>query len=372
MHFPKLSLTYLSFKLAVPLAAALAVSSCAFKHKKYENPITAQTQQPDKILYDKAIHDLEKGRYEIARITLNTLMNTYESSEFMAKAKLAVADAWYREGGARGRAQAEADYKDFILFYPTMQEAAESQDKLCQIHYKQMDKPDRDPNELLRAEQECRRVLTEFPNSKFAPEAEQILRNIQEVLADGEVRVGTFYYSRGSFASAANRLGGAVDQYPLFSHADEALWLEANSYTRLGPRFRQQAGDTYARLVRDYPLSEHAGEAKSRLKSLEMPIPAADPAAEARMRFEKENQTHPGMFSRVTGFIRQNPDTGMAAKSGAPQMNPPKQNIPVTVPVPASQAGFQGDVTVAPITDPSALENNPDARQQPQPAKPKP
>jgi len=63
----------------------------------------------------------------------------------------------------------------------------------------------------------------------------------------------------------------------------------------------------------------------------------------------------------------------MAAKSGTPQMNPPKQSIPVTVPVPSSQAGFQGDVTVAPATDPSALENNPDARQQPpQPAKPKP
>jgi outer membrane protein assembly factor BamD len=363
MHFPKLSIT---------IAAALAVSSCAFKHKKYENPITAQTQQPDKILYDKAIRDLEKGRYEIARITLNTLMNTYESSEYMAKAKLAVADAWYREGGARGRAQAEADYKDFILFYPTMQEAAESQEKLCQIHYKQMDKPDRDPNESLRAEQECRQVLTQFPNSKFAPEAEQILRNVQEILADSEMRVGDFYHQRGSFASAANRLGGAVDQYPLYSRADEALWLEGDSYTRLGPRFRQQAGDTYTRLVRDYPLSDRADQAKSRLKTLEMPIPAADPAAEARMRFEKENQTHPGMFHRLTGFIRQNPDTGMAAKSGAPQMNPPKQSIPVTVPVPGSQAGFQGDVTVTPVADPSALENNPDARQQPQPAKPKP
>jgi len=369
MHVLKSSL---NLKLAALLAASLAVSSCAFKHKKYENPITAQTQQPDKILYDKGIHDLEKGRYEIARITLNTLMNTYESSEYMAKAKLAVADAWYREGGARGRAQAEADYKDFILFYPTMPEAAESQDKLCKIHYQQMDKPDRDPNEALRAEQECRAVLTQFPNSKFAPEAEQTLRNIQEDLAESEVKVGSFYYSRGSFASAANRLGGAVDQYPLYSRAGEALWLEGNSYTRLGPRFRQQAGDTYTRLVRDYPLSEYADQAKARLKALEMPVPAADPAAEARMRFEKENQTHPGMFHRLTGFLRQSPETGMAAKSGTPQMNPPKQTIPVTVPIPGSQAGFQGDVTVIPVADPTALENNPDARQQPQPAKPKP
>src|ERR1700730_19449090 len=99
MHLSKFYL-----KLAAPLAVALAVSSCAYKHKKYENPITAQTQQPDKILFDKAIKDLEKGRYEIARITLNTLNNTYESSEYLAKAKLATADAWYREGGARRRA----------------------------------------------------------------------------------------------------------------------------------------------------------------------------------------------------------------------------------------------------------------------------
>jgi outer membrane protein assembly factor BamD len=370
MSFSKSSL---NVKLAALVAAALAVSSCAFKHKKYENPITAQTQQPDKILFDKAIRDLEKGRYEIARITLNTLINTYESSEYLAKAKLATADAWYREGGARGRAQAEAEYKDFILFYPTMPEAAESQEKLCMIHYQQIDKPDRDSNQGLRAEQECRQLLVQFPNSKFAPEVEQLLRNIQEVLAENEMGVGDFYHRRGAFASAANRLGGVVDQYPLYSRADEALWEEGDSYTRLGPRFRQQAGDAYARLVRDYPLSEFADQAKARLKTLEMPVPAPDPAAEARMRFEKENRTHPGMFRRLTGFVRQNPDTSAAAKSGTPQMNPPKQSIPVTVPVPGSQAGFQGDVTVAPVTDPSALENNPDARQQPpQPAKPKP
>ena len=367
MHLSKSSL-----KLVMPVLAAVAVSSCAFKHKKYENPITAQTQQPDKILFDKAIKDLEKGHYEIARITLNTLINTYESSEYLAKAKLAIADAWYREGGARGRAQAEAEYKDFILFYPTMPEAAESQEKLCKIHYNQMEKPDRDPNESLRAEQECRQVLTQFPNSKFAPEVEQLLRDVQEVLADSEMRVGDFYHRRGSFASAANRLGGVVDQYPLYSRADEALWLEGDSYTRLGPRFRQQAGDTYTRLVRDYPLSDYAEQAKSRLKTLELPVPTADPAAEARMRFEKENRKSPGMFHRLTGFMRQSPDTGAAAKSGVPQMNPPKQSIPVTVPIPGSQAGFQGDVTIAPVTNPAALENNPDARQQPQPASPKP
>src|ERR1700686_1143407 len=144
------------FAIIVTIAALL--SSCGFKRHKYENPITKNTKQPDKVLFDKAVNDIEHGRYEIARITLNTLINTYDQSEFLAKAKLAIADSWYREGGAHGLAQAEAEYKDFELFYPTMPEASESQMKICEIHYKQMDKPDRDLNQALRAEDECRQL----------------------------------------------------------------------------------------------------------------------------------------------------------------------------------------------------------------------
>src|SRR6202790_3374521 len=162
---------------ALLTGAALVVSSCGFKRKTYENPITKDTQQPDKVLFDKAVRDIERGRFEVARLTLNTLINTYDTSEFLAKAKLAIADSWYREGGTSGLAQAEAEYKDFILFYPTMEEAAESQQKICEIHYKQMEKADRDQNQALRAEDECRTLITQFPNSKFVPETQQLLRN---------------------------------------------------------------------------------------------------------------------------------------------------------------------------------------------------
>ena len=284
----------------VLVALALTVVSCGFRRKKYENPITKDTQQPDKVLFDKSIRDIERGRYEVARLTLNTLINTYDTSEYLAKAKLAIADSWYREGGAHGLGQAEAEYKDFILFYPTMEEAAESQEKICMIHYRQMLKPDRDQNDALRAEQECRTVLTQFPNSKFAPEAQQRLREVQEVLADAEMRVGDQYHHKGSWASASNRLEGLVDQYPLYSQADEALWEAGDSYGHLGARFRNKAGDMYTRLVRDYPLSKYADEAKKKLKDMEREIPEADPKAAARMKYERENYKAPGMLSRST------------------------------------------------------------------------
>src|SRR5437016_9352794 len=184
--------------ILLAVATSLLNTSC-FRKKKYENPITKDTLQPDKVLFDKAVADIERSRFEVARLTLNTMMNTYDTSEYMAKAKLAIADSWYREGGGHGLAQAEAEYKDFILFYPNMEEAAEAQQKVCDIHYKQMEKADRDPKHAMRADDECRLLLTQFPNSKFAPQAQQLLRNIQEVLAQHETAAGFYYYHKGSY-----------------------------------------------------------------------------------------------------------------------------------------------------------------------------
>src|SRR5579872_2786297 len=169
----------------VLLATVVLLNSCGLRRHKYDNPITKDTQQPDKVLFDAAIGDIEHSRFERARLTLQTLMNTYDTSEYLAKAKLAVADSWYQEGGAHGFAQAEAEYKDFILFYPAMEEAAEAQEKICKMQFNQMEKADRDPAHALRAEDECRQLLVQFPNSKFVPEVQQLLRNIQEAAAEG-------------------------------------------------------------------------------------------------------------------------------------------------------------------------------------------
>lgn len=356
--------------IALVLVMGLALTfGC--RRRKYENPITKDTLQPDKVLFDKAVNDIEKGRYEIARLTLNTLINTYDTSEFLAKAKLAIADTWFREGGSHGLAQAEAEYKDFILFYPTLEEAAEAQDKVCNIHFRQMEKADRDPLHAMRAEDECRQLLVQFPNSKFAPIAQQRLREIQEAISDHEFRVGGFYHHKGSFVPAANRLETLVNQYPLFSKSDEALWLVADSYSRLGPRFQDRSVLALSRIVKDYPLSGRAEDAKAKLTSLEKPIPEPDPVALARMKYEAENIDKGGMMSHFWGIFGKSPDVRAAAKSGAPAMTSLKPTVPVSVPAPADTAapGAAGaanaDVTVSTVTDTSALDSKPDARQNP-------
>jgi outer membrane protein assembly factor BamD len=340
----------------------LLASGCAHK---YDNPITKDTQQPDKVLFDTSVDDIEHGRYERARLTLQTMMNTYDTSEFLAKAKLAVADSWKREGGAHGMAQAEAEYKDFILFYPNMEESAEAQFKICDMQYLQMDKSDRDSVHARLGEAECKDVLQKWPNSKYATNAADMLRKIQEDLAEKEMKVAEYYAKKGGngYASSANRANNLVDTYPLYSQADEALWLAADDYNQMGDKYENQQASMYTRIVRDYPLSIHAEDAKAQLRAMGRPVPDADAVQVARMKFELENRTKRPLMSKLLGPFSDRPDTSLAAKSGPPQMESLKPTIPANVPDTARGGATSTESTVT-IGTPGRdiLDKAPDAR----------
>jgi outer membrane protein assembly factor BamD len=361
---------------AVGAALAAMVIAPACRKKVYINPIAKDTQQPDKVLFDTSIGDIQHGRYERARLTLQTLMNTYDTSEYLAKAKLAVADSWFREGGAHGLAQAEAEYKDFILFYPQMEESAEAQAKVCQMQYDQIDKADRDNLHARRALDECRTLLAQYPNSKFAPAVQQYLRNTEEVLADGENKVGTFYLGKGSFPAATNRFQGLADQYPLYSRSAEALWDLAEGYHHMGDNFENQEAAAYAKIVQEYPLSAHVADAKAKLTAMHRPVPEVDPVAYAREKYERENRLKRSLISKATGPFIGRPDVTLAARSGSPQMGDFKPYIPVSVPavagvgentVTATQGGGGGvdsNVTAGTLgSDKSLIDRQPDARE---------
>src|SRR6201998_580024 len=135
------------------LGALLFCAACT--NKKAGNPLAnVGSKQPDKVLYDRAMDAMRHNRFDVARMTLQTLINTYPDSEFIARAKLSVADSWYAEGGSTAMQQAEIEYKDFRTFFPNMPEAAEAQLKVANIHYQEMEKADRDFTHAMRAEEE--------------------------------------------------------------------------------------------------------------------------------------------------------------------------------------------------------------------------
>ncbi len=340
--------------LYIPLLTLLLLITAACTNKKSVNPLAnVGSKQPDKVLFDRAMDAMKHNRFDVARMTLQTLINTYPDSEFVARAKLAEGDSWYAEGGSASLAQAEQVYRDFQTFFPNMPEAAEAQLKIANIQYQQMEKADRDYTHAKRAEDEYRNLIMQYPdNPKLVAEGKRRLLEVQEVLGEREFDIGKFYYLRMSYLASIARLKSLVEKYPLYSRADEALFLLGQDYEgqianlRAKPvckavnnppgcagseaskanmiaEWTKEASAAYSQIITRYPVMEREDDAKRRLAALHQPIPRPTKAAVALNRAEEESRREASTLDRVMGVVRKGPDVAQASKVGDPTLVDP-------------------------------------------------
>jgi outer membrane protein assembly factor BamD len=347
----------LTRKIAAVTLAALVLGGISAearekkpKHKKNEdlsvNPLAGvKSKQPDKELFDKAMIALKKGRFDVARLDLQTMLNTYPDSEYRMRAKLAVGDSWFKEGGAAALTQAEAEYKDFITFFPTAPEAAEAQMKVADIYYQQMEKPDRDYTNAQRAEQEYRAMINQFPDSALVPRAKQKLRDVQEVLAERETQIGLYYGSRENYTASIARLQTVVDTYPLYSKSDQALLGIGDDYAgqarniqiathlpgavreRLHALYEDKAAAAYARIITRYPMAPHVEDARDRLVAMNRPVPEPTDAAIAENDAEERSRQPLRFTGKTFGIIKRGPSVVEAVHVGEPSLDDPKRTL---------------------------------------------
>ncbi len=320
---------------------------------------SVNSQQPDKALFDRAMLALKKGKYDVARLDLQTLLNTYPDSEYQMRAKLAIGDTWFKEGGSAAMEQAESEYKDFITFFPNQPEAAEAQMKVADIYYKQMAKPDRDPTKAIRAQEEYRQMILQFPDSTLIPQAKQRLREVQEVLADHEEDIGSYYLSRNDDSAAIARLQSLIDSYPLYSRADEVLLdigdayaaqartaqqlhLDAAARERLSALYTERAAQAYDRVILEYPMMPHADDARDHLEALNQPIPNPSKQQIAQSEAQEQSRELVNLKDKFVLLITARPSTLQAARTGEPLLTDPQ---PVLAPELVKEA--MSDVTWA-------------------------
>src|SRR5262245_51540913 len=104
------------FFLVFPLFFLLL--SCGGKKVATKAP-NSNLDEPDRALFDRAMRDIGKNRFTVARLTLQTLINTYPDSEYLPQAKYAMAESFYKESSSTALSQAENEFKDYITFFPT-------------------------------------------------------------------------------------------------------------------------------------------------------------------------------------------------------------------------------------------------------------
>jgi len=331
------------------------------KETKKADAITeTDSKLPDKQLYDKALVATKKGHFDVARLDLQTLLNTYPDSQYQMKAKLAIADSWYREGGTAALTQAEQEYKDFITFFPNAPEAAEAQMRVGDIYFRQMDKPDRDYAKALHAQEEYRLMLQQFPDSTLVPQAKQRLREVQEVLATREAEIAGFYATHENWPATIARYQTVADTYPQFSGMDDVLVALGDAYAseakivrsqpqlqeaakaRLVKIYDDRAIAAYRKVALEHSASPHVEDARDRLAAMNVPIPTptAEQAAASAALENSRGQYH--LQDRARLMILRRPDTVLAAHAGDPSLTDPK---PVVAPAVVRQ--IQQDYSTA-------------------------
>jgi outer membrane protein assembly factor BamD len=309
---------------------------------KKDNPLEGMDAKlPDKALYDKAMDAIKHGRFDVARLDLQTLLNTYQDSQFQMRAKIAIADSWYKEGGTAALTQAEQEYRDFIVFYPNVPEAAEAQMRIGDIYFREMDKPDRDNSKAVHAEEEYRLMLQQFPDSTRVPEAAQRLRVVQESLATADADVAAFYSTHQNWPATIARYQTVADTYPLYSHMDDvlvglgdayeaearvyrALRLPEAAKARLVKLYDDQAAAAYTKVVLEHSASAHVEDARDRLAAMNLPIPTPTPEQVAASAALENSRGQYTLSNRVKVFVLHQADTVPAATVGNPPLEDPK------------------------------------------------
>ncbi len=299
-------------------AIALTFSGCFFGGKKGEVVTPDGAAEPDKILYEKGLRDVAKGRYDVGRLVFQSLLNTYPDSEYQERAKLAIADSYYKQGGTSGLLQAKAEYEDFKTFFPTSEEIDDAQMRIAMTHYRQMHKPNRDATQAKAAEKEFEAFIEEHPESPLIEEAQQYLREVQEVLAQGDLGVAKHAFVRRNYKGAFARAATAIKKYPHFSGQDEALYVLG----RVSERQQNivAAGYYFGLVVRYHPLSKFENESRKKLEKLGLPIPDVDPVAVTRAQSDLEEMTKRSLMGRFAQLFTKRPDVSRARKANRPRL----------------------------------------------------
>lgn len=261
------------------LFVVLLAAGCGKAKDKVANENEARPGR-DKELYEEAMKKLKKGRYDEARLLFNVVITSYPDSEYLPKAKLAIADSFYLEGGTANLEQAIGGYKDFAQYFPTHPLVCNVLLQISNAHMRQIIAYNRDWTNARKAENQLKATMQKCGSSPLRPQIQENLRQVQQVLGLHERDIANFYKNnRKAYKAAESRYRDIIEKYPYFNYRDEALYNLG--LVLIEQEQPEEAAQYFTMLVRDIPNSEYVEEAKKYLEKLGKPIPAPannDPA----------------------------------------------------------------------------------------------
>lgn len=244
---------------SVPLAlvaAAVMLQGCSSTPKD-----ETANWSPNKI-YSEAQDERNSGNFDKAVVLYEKLEGRAAGTPLAQQAQLDKAFTHYKAGE---QAQGLAAIDRFIKLHP----ASPAMDYALYLKglinfndnlglfgsLSRQDLSERDQKAAKESFESFRELVTRFPDSRYSADARARMTYIINSLAQYEVHVARYYFTRGAYVAAINRAQSAVAEYADAPALEEALYILVRSYDALG--MTELRDDARRVLTASYPRTEY-------------------------------------------------------------------------------------------------------------------
>ncbi|PYO03367.1 MAG: hypothetical protein DMD91_01320 [Candidatus Rokuibacteriota bacterium] len=215
---------------------------------------------PAEELYQQGETELERRRYEDARKAFVKIVERHPNSSFAPRARFLLGEAYYRDADFD---KAIAEFQTFLSFYPRHQIADLVQYRLAMAYYDQLKPIEQDQTLAKKALEAFKKVVKEYPESRYATDSLAKIDICRGRLAQKEVWVAAYYINQGNPSGARQRLELVLKEYPRTLVYPEALWLLADVNVSEGKA--AAARELLDRLAAEFPYTDFGRRAAQRL-----------------------------------------------------------------------------------------------------------
>jgi outer membrane protein assembly factor BamD len=213
-------------------------------------------------LYATGELEMTKKRYEDARLPFRKVVERHPQSSYAPRARFLIGEAYYREGEFD---KAIKEFESFLAFFPRHEISDLVQYRLAMSYYDQMKPVEQDQSITAKAGDQFRKLVREYPDSRYASDALSKIEICRGRLAQKELWIAAYYINQGNAPAARQRLELVLREYSRTLVVPEALYRLADVDTQEGRH--QDARGRLERLANEFPYTEWGRRAAQRLRT---------------------------------------------------------------------------------------------------------
>ena len=247
---------------AAVMMVVLMTGACG---KKKDISLTPEDMGTDKEIYEQAKRRI-KSNPEKARLLFKEVMHLYPDSIYASRAKIGVADSYYRQKDAAALVMAATEYQEYVNLYPNSPDAVYAKYQTAMCYIRQMKSAGRDQSNTYKAIKALESMIKQYPGTDEAEEAKKQLEKARNRLALHYFEIGRTNYKIKAYMGAILRFKQVIDDYPDFKYNDRLFYLIGKCYYAM--RDYNTALSFFQKIVNSYPQSKYMKKVTRLIKGI--------------------------------------------------------------------------------------------------------